>query len=42
MSGKGDVNGMNNGHADETNADAHEHINGEEDHEGTGLLGNER
>ena len=42
MSGKGGVNGMNNGHTDEINANAHEHINGEEDHEGTGLLGNER
>ena len=42
MSGKGDVNGMNNGYTDEINANAHEHINGEEDHEGTGLLGNER
>lgn len=40
-----DAGGMNpdgSGHADEVNGSAHGHINREEDHERTGLIGNER
>ena len=42
MTREGGVNGNNDGHADEANANVHGHINGEEDHERTGLLENER
>ena len=40
--GEEDVDGDGDGHAGEANGNAHEHGNREEDHERTGLLGNER
>lgn len=42
IAGEGGVNADSNGHADEANGSAQEHVNGEEDHERTGLLRNER
>ena len=40
--GEGGANGDSDEHAGEVNGISHRHINGEEDHEQTGLLGNER
>ena len=36
------MDGNGNEHVHEANGDAHRLVNGEEDHERTGLLGNER
>ena len=36
------VNGDGNGHADEANGNARGHVDGEQDHERTSLLANER
>lgn len=38
----GGAAGDYNGHADEANGNGHSHVDDDEDHERTGLLGNER
>ncbi len=42
VAGEGGVNGDRDEHAGEANGISHEHVHDEEDHERTGLLGNER